>query len=529
MSAALGAGCKKDKESLLLVDLRLAAGEPTATGLATVALDANPGPTKKYLLSTLSADTSVNFGFYLPADITGSVDMVATAVPEIGCAGFRGTGTVTVEAAGVTSALAITMSAYDTCLTDGGTAGAGGTSGAAGSGGAGTGGGTAGTGTAGRGGAGGSGGTGTAGAAGTGTSGTGGSAGTGTSGAAGTGTAGRGGAGGSGGTGGSAGTGGMAGYPMINGCRTYVHCATSCPNTYVKAVAISPDGRTVASGGDDRRIQIWSFDGRTLTKTTTMLSNFTGTGMAFSPDGTRFIYSSSTTVRTYTVAGWAAGTTLQGDGSGNDIISAAFTPNGQRIVSADAIGSAGGDVFVHEVGGSAVPAFMAHVARQPASLAVSKVAASDGSVGIVVGTYNATVAVLTLGASGFTGAPTVLSPTATVYAVRFSANGSLVAAGDLDGIVRFWNYPLTGVTPTGTDITFAGGDTVNDIAFSPNGMYVAIGGGFSVRQLSIYNLATRARIDGMEPAGDIDSLVFSPSGDAIIAGLDVAGNVIVCN
>ncbi len=300
----------------------------------------------------------------------------------------------------------------------------------------------------------------------------------------------------------------MAGYPSISACRTFTHCASGCPNTYVNAVAISPDGRMVASGGDDGRIQIWSFDGRTLTKTTTMLSNFTGSGLAFSPDGTRLIYTSRTSVRTYTVAGWVAGTTLLNDGSSNDMVSAAFTPNGQRVVSADAIGSAGGDVFVHElgVGGSAIPAFMAHVARQPASLAVSKVAATDGSVGVVVGSYNGAVTVLTLGTAAFT-SPSVLNASATnaaVYAVRFSADGALAVMGDDYGVVRFWSYPVTGMAPTGNDITFAGGDVINDIAFSPNGLYMAVGGGFSVRQLSIYNLATRAEIDRVAPAGDIN-------------------------
>ena len=239
MSAALGASCKKDKESLLLVDLKLAAGEPAVTGRSPSRWMRRRDRRRTTTCSRRCRPTAVNFGFYLPADITGEVMMVATAFPETGCAGFRGTGTVMVDAAGVTQALAITMSAYDTC----GTTGVGGTTGASGSGGAGTGGGTAGTGTAG----------------------TGGSAGTGTAGAAGRGippdavapAA----------AGGSAGTGRRRGrqpappdavapvaaaepaarrhgrdgrLPGDQRVSDYVHCATSCPNTYVQGVAISP-------------------------------------------------------------------------------------------------------------------------------------------------------------------------------------------------------------------------------------------------------------------------------------------------
>ena len=537
MSAVVGAGCKKDQQSLVLVELKLSAGAPDATGLKSVTLMATPGPTATFPLSMLSANTGITLGLYFSGDVTGNVQIVATAVPQSGCAGFHGNGSVTIGAPGATESITITMVAADACLPDGGAAGSGGgRGGTGGSSTAGTGGSnTAGTGGGNTAGAGGSNAAGTGGsnAAGTGGSNTAGKGGSSAAGTGGRNTAGTGGSG-FGGSGGGAGMGGMAGYPSIAGCRTFAHCTTSCPNTSVSAVAISPSGQLVASAGDDGRVKIWSFDGRTLTATGTVLTGFAGYGVAFSPDGTRMVYTSSTTLRTYTVAGWVAGTTLLNDGSSNDFVSAAFTPNGQRIVSADAIGSAGGDVFAHEVGGSALPALTKHVARQPASLAVSKVAASDGSVGVVVGTYNATVAVLTLGASGFTD-PTVLSPSAgsaAVYAVRFSGDGSLVAMGDDNGIVRFWAFPLASTTPppVGNDLTFAGGDIVNDIAFSPNGMYVAVGGGFAVKQLSIYNLATRAEVDRTTPAGgDINSLVFSPSGAAIIAGLDAGGYVIVCN
>ena len=74
---------------------------------------------------------------------------------------------------------------------------------------------------------------------------------------------------------------------------------------------------------------------------------FTGDGLAFSPDGTRLAYTSTNTVKTYTVNGWTAGTTLLNGGGSDDIFDVEFTPNG-RLVSATSIGTAGGDVFVHD-------------------------------------------------------------------------------------------------------------------------------------------------------------------------------------
>jgi hypothetical protein len=533
MAATAATGCgSKEKESLVLAELKLATPGTRAMNLQSVFLAAMPGPTKEYDISSLSGDDTVVLGLYIPGGVTGPVNITATADTTTGCDRYRGTGKVTIDMPGVTKSITITMSLENTCTPDGGTGGggAGGTTGSAGSGGSTAGsGGT--TGTAGRGGTTGSAGTGgTTGAAGrggtTGSAGTGGIAGSGTAGTGG-GAAGTGGSGG----GGTTGTGGMAGYPSISGCRSFAHCASSCPNYAIRGIAISRDGRLVASAGNDGRVKIWNFDGHTLSATTTALTGFTGYGVAFSPDGTLLAYTAGTSVRTYTVSGWAASTTYLNDGSSNDLVSVGFTPNGQRIVSVDAIGAAGGDLFVHNVGGSNLPALMAHIAKQPASMAVSPVAGSDGSVGVAVGTYGGSIAALSIGATAITG-PTVLAPStanAAVWAVGFTVDGKYLAMGDDYGVVRLWAFPITSTTAVGSDITFAGGDTINGIAFSPNGMYLAVGGAFSKAQLSIYTLSTRAESARSTPAADINALVFSPDGASLIAGEDANATVIVCN
>jgi WD40 repeat protein len=389
------------------------------------------------------------------------------------------------------------------------------------------------TGTAGSSGAAGTGGAGgTGGGAGTGGSATAGTGGTATAGAGGT-TGGRGGQGGSAGSGGSTGAGGMAGYPAIASCRMFAH-AGSCPNnTYVKAVAISPNGQIVASAGDDGRVKIWSFDGRQLTATSTVLTGFTGDGLAFSPDGTKLAHASTNgTVHIYTVSNWTAGPTLQDDGSHNTLRGVAFTPDSQRVVSVNAIGFAGGDIFVHNLGGSTLPAVTAHVDNEPYALGVSPRASPDGSVGVAVGSYYGTAAVYALGATAFT-SPTIINTSVqgrTTYTVRFSPDGALLAMGENYGVIRFFAHPLaTPPAPIGSMITFAGGDSVSDIAFAPNGKYIAVGGAFSVAQLSIYDATTHAEVDRATPVGDIASLVFAPSGGAIIAGTDECGYVLVCN
>ena len=133
----LGAGCKKGKESLVLANLRLERPDARAVNLKNVTLTAMPGPTKTYPLSMLSADDFAEFGLYLPENVTGEVAIVASAVPQSGCVGFRGSNIVTIAQAGVTAPVVITMEADNTCPSDGGTPGAGGTTGGGGSGGSG--------------------------------------------------------------------------------------------------------------------------------------------------------------------------------------------------------------------------------------------------------------------------------------------------------------------------------------------------------------------------------------------------------
>jgi hypothetical protein len=542
VGATTAAGCSSnEKQSLVLAELKLSTGTQ-ANGLQSVMLTADPGPTKTYPITTLSADQGVVLGLYIPGSVTGQVNVTATAAPSTGCDGYRGTSVVTIDTAGVTKSITILMDARDIC----GGPGAGGTGGSAGTGGT--------TGSAGTGGTGGSAGTaGTGGTTGTaGTSGTSGSAGTtgtagrgGTTGTAGTaGTTGTGGRGGTTGTagaggGGTTGTGGMAGYPSISGCRSFNHAATSgCPNVYVNSVAISPDGRLVATGGDDYRVKIWNFDGHTLSATSTVLTEFNGNQVVFSPDGTKLAYTSgllnsgTISIRTYTVSGWAPSTMYLDDGSKNILVGVGYTPDGNRLVTANAIGNPGGDVFAYNVG-TALPAYTAHVTRQPYGLAVSPRAATDGSVGVAVGAYNGIATVFALGSSGFVGTGKDIPTSAagnTTTTVEFSLDGSQLVTGEDYGAVRFFAYPLA-TTPTaiGPAIKFAGGDNVNDVAFSPNGLYLAVGGAFGVKQLSIYSVATHAEVDRTTPSGDVNAVAFSPSGSAIIAGLDACGTVIVCD
>ena len=107
----------------------------------------------------------------------------------------------------------------------------------------------------------------------------------------------------------------------------------------------------------------------------------------------------------------------------------------------------------------------------------------------------------------------------------------LAIGEDYIGGIRFWSLLAGDIpnTPIDPDISFAGGDTVGGLAFSPDGLYLAAGGAFFAGQLSIYSVATHPEVDRTLPAANVNALVFSPSGGAIIAGEDDCAAVLVCN
>ena len=91
-----------------------------------------------------------------------------------------------------------------------------------------------------------------------------------------------------------AGGGGTVTPPSLTSCTEYNHNDVNAPpcddnngisNWEIWSLAFSPDGRLLATAGDDGRVKIWNFDGHTLTASGHVLSTNGQTYVAFSPDG----------------------------------------------------------------------------------------------------------------------------------------------------------------------------------------------------------------------------------------------------
>jgi WD40 repeat protein len=264
----------------------------------------------------------------------------------------------------------------------------------------------------------------------------------------------------------------------------------------VEGLAFSPDGRTLASGGDEGIVQLWKV--RTHKPIGQSMPNFTGppvTGVAFGRKGRTVASASGHDPVIWRVRTQKFRMRLQ---HGVLTQSLAFSPDGRMLAGG------GSDIELWKASDGA------HLATLRSSELVMSVAFSPNGRILASGDAGGEVRLWSVhnrrpfgsarpGGKGF------------VFSVAFSPDGETVASGSEDGTVRLWRVHTSQILPR---LQFYSPDAVR-VAFAPDGrLLAAVSAGEVTKVWTAGNRRTfgkpRPARDNVE--GPMDDVVLSPDG-----------------
>ncbi|KAF5370297.1 hypothetical protein D9758_006957 [Tetrapyrgos nigripes] len=274
----------------------------------------------------------------------------------------------------------------------------------------------------------------------------------------------------------------------------------------VNSVAFSPDGTKILSGSHDKTVKIW--DAATGAQIGEPFQGHSSTvhSVAFSPDGTKILSGSQDkTVRIWNAAtGTQIGEPLHGHS--NIVYSVTFSPDGTKIVS----GSSDKTVRIWDAATGA----QIREPLQGHTDWVNSVAFSPDGTQIVSGSDDQTVRIWDMATGSQIGEP-LQGHTGRVWSVAFSPDGTKIVSGSNDKTVRIWDVA------TGSQIgepLQGHSNWVMSVAFSPDGTKIVSG---SLDQtVRIWDAATGPHVS--EPlqghSNTVYSVTFSPDGTKIVSG-----------
>ncbi|MHC5613140.1 MAG: protein kinase domain-containing protein [Nostoc sp.] len=268
----------------------------------------------------------------------------------------------------------------------------------------------------------------------------------------------------------------------------------------VLSVAISPDGKTIASSGDERTIKLWNL------ATGKQISSLNGYSqqvnvVVISPDGKTLVSGSNdNTIKIWNLATRKLIRTL--DGHSDSVHALAISADSETLVS----GSDDNTIKIWDLAtGEQIRTLTGH------TFWVRSVAISPDGLILASGSFDKTIKIWNL-TKGYS-IRTLEGNFQTVTAVAISPDGKTLASASRDRTIKLWNLV------TGREIrTLAGhANTVTTVAFSADGKIIASGS--RDRTIKLWNPATGEEILTLTGhTNTVTSVTFSPDGKTLVSG-----------
>ncbi|HIK12221.1 MAG TPA: serine/threonine protein kinase [Oscillatoriaceae cyanobacterium M33_DOE_052] len=276
----------------------------------------------------------------------------------------------------------------------------------------------------------------------------------------------------------------------------------------VRALAISPDGKLLATGSDDNTIKLWEIDGGKQLLTLAGHSNWV-TSLAFHPDGKRLVSGSyDTTIKLWQLPDGQLIRTLTAHT--REVFCVAFSPDGTRL----ATGSYQSvnlwnlrDGFMHLLMGDTFRTLSGHIKW------VNAVAFSPDGKLLASGGGDNTIKLWDVGKGEEL--RKLQGHRAGVLSLTFSPDGAVLASGSYDKTVKLWRR-VDGLEIRTLEGYAAG---IVAVAFGPDGQTLSTGTENGMVQR--WHLREQRPLDTLTTDVPlVDAVAFSGKGKTIATGAE---------
>lgn len=281
----------------------------------------------------------------------------------------------------------------------------------------------------------------------------------------------------------------------------------------INTVAVSPDGKIIASGSRDGMLKLWNL-GNNTPRTTPTSGRALGddlygeNAVAFSPDGkTLASGSDDNTIKIWDIRTGELLHTLKGHSAWvSDLV---FTPDGKTLISSSSdqtikIWNLGKQVNTKPV---AIRTLKGHTAL------VFAVALTPDGKTLASCSVDNTIKIWNLAQGEVR--HTLKGNVNRVFALAISPDGETLVSGNGDGTIQLWNLSTGQLTNT----VKGHKDWVRALTISSDGNIFASGSGSRDKTIKIWNLRSGKLLRTLKGhADDVRSIVFTPDSKTLVSG-----------